>query len=85
MSRTVGASVMKAMIRIAAPQSGHTNGKNRFRLSRSLTVELAAPLRCCHCCVTLSALAASEYYLAMQVATGKVIDGKVVVDGVVLP
>jgi hypothetical protein len=35
--------------------------------------------------VTLSAPAGSEYYLAMQVATGKIIDGKVVIDGVVLP
>lgn len=35
--------------------------------------------------VTLSAPAASEYYLTMQVATGKVIDGKVVVDDIVLP
>jgi hypothetical protein len=27
MSRTVGASVMKAMVRIAPPQVGHTSGK----------------------------------------------------------
>src|SRR5258708_34373732 len=36
-------------------------------------------------CAILSAPAVSEYYLVMQVVTGKVIDGKVVVDDIVLP
>jgi hypothetical protein len=35
--------------------------------------------------VTLSSPAPLEYHLTMQVANGKVIDGKVVVDGIVLP
>src|SRR5258708_14522466 len=51
--------------------------RKRAALARARHFERSAPI--------LSAPAASEYYLTMQVVTGKVVDGKVVVDGIVLP
>jgi len=43
MSRTVGPSVMKAMIRIAPPQRGHTSGKNSM-LASLTTPKIGCPL-----------------------------------------